>query len=39
MKHPGVDGRRHQVIGCCDGMNVTRQVEVKLETQKKVKAW
>lgn len=33
MEHPGIDGCCHQVIGCCDGMNVTSQMEVELKTQ------
>lgn len=31
VEHPGVDGCSHQVIGCCDGMNVTSQMEVELK--------
>ena len=30
MEHPGINGCCHQVIGSCDGMNVTSQMEVKL---------
>ena len=28
--HAGVDGRGQQVIGRCDGMNITRQVQVEI---------
>lgn len=30
MKHPGINGCCHQVIGCCDGMNVTSQMQIEL---------
>ena len=30
VEHPGVDGRRHQVVGRGDGVNVPRKMEVKL---------
>lgn len=34
MEHPGINGCCQQVIGCCDGMNVTSQVKVKLKGKK-----
>lgn len=38
MEHAGIDGCRHQVIGCCDGVDVTSQMQVKLQKQKHIVA-
>lgn len=37
VEHAGIDGRRHQVVGCCDGVDVTRQMQVELKKKKKEK--
>ena len=37
MEHSGIDGCCHQVVGCCNGMNVTSQMEVELKGKKKKK--
>lgn len=34
MENAGVDGCCHQVIGCCDGVNVPSQMEVELKRTK-----
>lgn len=31
VEHPGINSCRHQVVGSCDGVNVTSQMEVKLK--------
>lgn len=35
VENTGVDGRRHQVIGRRDGVNIPSQVEVELERRTK----
>lgn len=35
VKHSGIDSCCHQVVGCCDGMNVTSQMEVELNRRRK----
>lgn len=30
MEHARIDGSSHQVVGCCDGVNVTSKMEVEL---------
>lgn len=34
VEHAGVDGCSHQVVGSCDGVNVTSQMEVELQPSK-----
>lgn len=31
MEHPGIDGRGNEVISCSDGVNVTSEVQIKLQ--------
>lgn len=31
VEHAGVDGRSHQIVGGCDGVNVPSEVKVELQ--------
>lgn len=36
VEHASIDGRSHQVVGSCDGVNVTSEMEVKLQRREKI---
>lgn len=36
MEHARLDGRRHQVVGSSDGVDVTGEMEVKLQIKHKI---